>query len=70
MQSGICWQSNTEYARIRADLAEQGRPIGPNDLMIAATACAHDATLVTHNTGEFGRVTGLRLQDWEAEQLA
>ncbi len=56
-----------EYGRIRADLAEQGRPIGPNDLMIAAIACAYDATLVTHNTNEFGRITGLRLQDWEAD---
>ena len=55
-----------EYGRIRADLAEQGRPVGPNDLLIAAIACAHDAILVTHNTDEFGRITGLRLQDWEA----
>ncbi|NMG46022.1 PIN domain-containing protein [Aromatoleum toluvorans] len=53
------------YGRIRADLSGQGRPIGPNDLLIAAIARAHDATLVTHNTGEFGRVAGLRLEDWE-----
>jgi tRNA(fMet)-specific endonuclease VapC len=53
------------YGLIRADLAAQGKPIGPNDLMIAAIARAHDATLITHNTGEFGRVTGLRMEDWE-----
>lgn len=53
------------YALIRADLAVQGSPIGPNDLLIAATAYAHGATLVTHNTREFGRITGLRLEDWE-----
>ena len=52
------------YALIRADLASQGRPIGPNDLMIAATARANDAILVTNNSGEFSRVAGLRLEDW------
>ncbi len=55
------------YALIRAELAEKGIPIGPNDLLIAAIARAHDAALVTHNTGEFGRVTGLRIEDWELE---
>jgi tRNA(fMet)-specific endonuclease VapC len=55
-----------EAAQIRADLAAQGKPIGPHDILIAATARAHDAVLVTHNTGEFARVTGLRLEDWEA----
>ena len=54
-----------EAAQIRADLASQGRPIGPHDILIAATARAHDAVLVTHNIGEFARVTGLRLEDWE-----
>lgn len=51
---------------IRTDLAIQGAPIGPNDLLIAATARAHDAVLVTHNTREFMRVSGLRLEDWLA----
>ncbi|MBL7646800.1 MAG: type II toxin-antitoxin system VapC family toxin [Candidatus Hydrogenedentes bacterium] len=54
-----------EAAQIRADLAVQGKPIGPHDILIAATARAHDAVLVTHNFGEFARVTGLRLEDWE-----
>jgi len=53
------------YALIRTDLLAQGTLIGPNDLMIAAIARAHDAVLVTHNTSEFGRVIGLRLEDWE-----
>jgi tRNA(fMet)-specific endonuclease VapC len=54
-----------EYAKIRADLAAKGTPIGPNDLMIAAIALAHSLTLVTHNTSEFSRVTGLPLEDWQ-----
>lgn len=53
------------YGQIRADLFAQGQPIGPNDFLIAAIARAHDATLITHNTTEFSRVPGLRLEDWE-----
>ena len=52
------------YGRIRADLAAQGTPIGPNDLMIAAIALANNLILVTHNTREFARVAGLTLEDW------
>ena len=55
-----------DYGLIRADLAAQGKPIGANDLMIAAIARAHDLVLVTHNTGEFSRVLGLRVEDWES----
>jgi len=54
-----------EYGLIRAALMEQGRIIGPNDLIIAAIARANDATLITHNTSEFSRIQSLRLEDWE-----
>ncbi len=54
------------YADIRADLTRQGRPIGPNDLLIAAICKASGVTLVTHNVNEFGRVAGLTIEDWEA----
>ncbi len=54
------------YGFIRSQLAMQGTPIGPNDLMIAAIALANDFTLVTHNLAEFGRVRGLKIEDWEA----
>src|SRR5262249_28545683 len=54
-----------DYARVRADLEARGTPIGPNDLMIAAIALANGLTLVTHNTAEFSRVTGLTLDDWQ-----
>lgn len=55
------------YGRIRAHLAAQGTPIGSNDVQIAAIALANDLILVTHNTGEFSRVSGLRLEDWEVD---
>lgn len=53
--------------QIRSQLASLGTPIGPYDLQIAAIALANNLTLVTHNTREFSRVEGLRLEDWEAD---
>ena len=55
-----------EYGLIKATLAVQGQLIGPNDMLIAAIARAHDAVLVTNNFREFSRVTGLRLADWQS----
>lgn len=52
------------YARIRATLDAAGTPIGPLDLMIAAQAIALRSRLITNNTKEFGRVRGLRCEDW------
>ena len=46
-------------------MAFKGSLIGPNDLMIAAIAKAHDLIVVTHNVDEFSRVEGLRVEDWE-----
>lgn len=54
------------YGEIRAYLDKQGTPIGGNDLLIAATALANNLVIVTHNTREFGRVPGLKIEDWEA----
>ena len=53
------------YGRLRAELQRAGTPIGPNDLLIAAIALANDLTVVTHNTGEFGRIDGLSVEDWQ-----
>ena len=53
-----------EAARIRRELEEGGRVIGPMDLLIAGTAMSRGAVLVTNNTREFSRVKGLRLLDW------
>lgn len=52
------------YAEIRLALERAGRPIGPNDLLIAATTRALGAILVTHNLAEFSRVPRLRVEDW------
>ncbi len=51
-------------AEIRADLERQGRVIGPYDLMIAGHARSRGLVVVTGNLGEFGRVRGLRCEDW------
>jgi tRNA(fMet)-specific endonuclease VapC len=55
------------YGEIRASLTALGTPIGSNDLQIAAITLAHNLILVTHNTGEFKRVVGLTIEDWETE---
>ena len=52
------------YGRIRAALEVKGKTIGPLDTLIAAHALALDVTLVTNNSTEFRRVTGLRIVDW------
>jgi tRNA(fMet)-specific endonuclease VapC len=54
-----------DSAALRAHLAAAGLPIGPHDLLIAAIARTQDLTLVTHNTVEFSRVPGLRIEDWQ-----
>ncbi len=51
-------------AQIRAELERRGTPIGPLDTLIAGTALRYGATLVSRNTGEFGRVPGLVVEDW------
>ena len=53
------------FGELRADLMQRGTPIGPYDIQIAATALANHCTLVTHNTREFSRIDGLKLEDWE-----
>ncbi len=53
------------YARIRAELERKGKTIGGNDYLIAATALARSAVLVTNNVDEFKRVPGLTIECWE-----
>ena len=56
--------ANEHYAIIRAHLEKAGKPIVPNDLLIAAHALALDAILVTDNEKEFARVPGLKIENW------
>lgn len=52
------------YSKIRFDLEKSGNIIGPNDLIIASTALANNATLVTNNTEEFKRIKNLKVTNW------
>ena len=62
--------SDTDAAvcgQLRSELAVLGTPIGAYDIMIAAQGVSRGLTVVTHNTGEFQRVSGIRLEDWAEE---
>ncbi|MBI2383281.1 MAG: type II toxin-antitoxin system VapC family toxin [Gammaproteobacteria bacterium] len=52
------------FGSVAANLTKIGATIGTADAMIAAHAIAVDAVLVTNNTRHFGRVPGLRLENW------
>ncbi len=52
------------YAQVRAKLERAGTPIGPLDTLIAAQAVARKLVLVSNNEREFGRVAGLRIENW------
>jgi tRNA(fMet)-specific endonuclease VapC len=57
-------EAGYEYGVIRAFLEAAGKPIGNNDLWIAAHAKAASITLVTNNLREFDRVPDLKVQNW------
>jgi len=54
-----------QAGELRVLLAARGTPIGPYDVLIAGQARARGLVLVTRNTAEFERVSGLRIEDWE-----
>lgn len=60
------WDAATvdKTLEVRQQLAALGTPIGNNDAAIAAHALATGCVLVTNNTREFSRVTGLPYEDW------
>ena len=58
------------YGLLRARLEQRGKPIGANDLLIAAQAISLGYVLVTDNEREFARVEGLRYENWLRSRLA
>jgi tRNA(fMet)-specific endonuclease VapC len=57
-------KASLHYGAIRSALEKAGRPIGINDLHIAAHARSEGLTLVTNNLSEFERVPGLLTENW------
>lgn len=56
------------YGQLRADLEDDGKLIGPNDLWIAAHALSFDAPLISNNLSEFRRVPGLSVETWMSDE--
>jgi len=54
----------TVYGTVRAELERAGTPIGSLDMLIASHALALGRTIVTNNTREFRRITGLKVENW------
>lgn len=52
------------YGTLRRELEVAGKPIGANDLLIGAQALSAGVVMVTDNDGEFGRITGLKCENW------
>jgi len=62
----IPWNENAAgcYAKLRVKLETAGTPIGNMDMMIAASAIAEEAVLITNNTGHFSKIASLNLENW------
>jgi tRNA(fMet)-specific endonuclease VapC len=58
-------EDSKQAGRVRAELAALGSAIGPYDVLIAGQAAERGLVLVTRNLKEFGRVSGLRCENWE-----
>jgi tRNA(fMet)-specific endonuclease VapC len=52
------------YANVRADMAVKGTPLGPNDLINAATVLANSGILITNDEHEFKRIKDLAMENW------
>lgn len=52
------------FGQIKAELAARGEIVADHDLWIAAHGLAHGVTVVTNNERDFGRITGLRIENW------
>ena len=64
----IDWNTDAAmaYAKLRQELEKQGNIIGSMDMLIAASAIAENAILVTNNTAHFSRISGLKIENWDS----
>jgi tRNA(fMet)-specific endonuclease VapC len=60
--------ADSTYGRIRNRLERNGRPMGANDLLIAAQAITLGCTIVTDNEKEFARIPELARENWLRSQ--
>jgi tRNA(fMet)-specific endonuclease VapC len=58
-------QAAARTAVLRIELDRAGSPIGPSDTLIAGIALHRGLTVVSHD-GDFSRVPGLRVEDWQS----
>ena len=56
----------SSYGALRASLERRGKPIGAHDMLIAAQALSVGLVLVTDNVREFGRIGGLKVENWRS----
>ena len=52
------------YGQVRAELERAGVPCGPHDMQIAGHARSEGRIVVTNNMREFGRMPGIRAENW------
>ncbi|MDR0512273.1 MAG: PIN domain-containing protein [Treponema sp.] len=52
------------YAKVRLKLEKSGTPLDNMDMLIAAAALSAGAILVSHNVKHFGKIQGIKVEDW------
>jgi tRNA(fMet)-specific endonuclease VapC len=52
------------YGQLRAELERAGAPCGPHDMQIGGHARSEGLIVVTNNMREFGRMPGIRAENW------
>jgi tRNA(fMet)-specific endonuclease VapC len=52
------------YGQLRAELERAGTPCGPHDMQIGGHARSGGLIVVTNNLGDFGRMPGVRVENW------
>jgi len=57
-------EAASAYAKLRVELEAAGMPIGNMDMLIAASAIAENAILVTNNVEHFSKVVSLKIENW------